>query len=1090
MQGESISPVRRRRNKPSLRKSTVDTGDYRKSTFMEKLSVRQGIRKERPSLKDMSEPTPASSSPFLTGKELSEKEVLTLFEKMMEDLNLTEEKKGPLREKELAIKREIVVRYVSTSSNSGDGNEGALSSQGYLQDLRSIHTNDRLLSCLGSLRVSLNSNPVSWVENFGKEGFQLLLKRLNDLQHSKRPDLVVWKSQHEIIRCLKAFMNNKFGIMCMLESEDGIPTLTRAVNPSYTPMMVDAVKLLSALSIIEYEKTYQRILAALTDCSEQEQRERFGRIIEGLAEHQGLSLKVACMQFINALVTSPDELEFRVHLRSEFLRCGLRDLLPSLQEAANEELEVQLRVFEDAGEDDRLELSHHFQDVRIELDNVQEVFTVISNLVKGSPAAGYLLSLLQHLLLIRNDFFARTQYYRLVDECVSQIVLHRGGSDPDFRHGKRFHLDVDHLIECMVERAKLEESEKRAEELSQKLDAEVASRLELQAELVRKETKERELEALLAQKASVNVTTDGPPAPPDIGANLPIPSPPQPPPLPPPFGVPPPPPLPPGGCIPPPPPPFGGLAKAKVIEALPHGLKPKKEYKLDVPMKRINWVKIPPNKMAANCFWVGVKEEQLEKPELFANLTLNFAQAKGKKDDEADGKKASVQRRKVKELKILDGKTAQNLSIFLGSFRICFDEIKEIIVSLDEERTSEVMVQSLLQQLPEQEQMDSLAQLRSDYDNLSEPEQFGIVLSSIRRLRPRLSCILFRLQFQEQAGTMRPAISTATTACEEVQRSKSLHKILTLALLIGNFMNAGSRHGQAFGFQLEILSKLRDTKSMDHSLTLLHMLVSMCEKHYTDCLRMPEEIAHVEGAAKVSADNLKKSLVVMERQIQQVENEIKVSPAPDGSNDKFVGKMTDFLKTARDTYSRLDILQKNLVHKYKELTTYFAIDPSKVEMEELFGSLSEFRCSFQQAVNENVKRRETEEKIRRAQQVRERAEKERREKQQRRKNLQGIDGAEHDATGVMDNLMEALQTGEAFRERRKRTFSNEEDRKAGVTLERSRSRTFEPVLSTTKSSEHPNPGKKAKKQGRTRTKAQKAESSTEAESLFARLRKL
>ena len=40
------------------------------------------------------------------------------------------------------------------------------------------------------------------------------------------------------------------------------------------------------------------------------------------------------------------------------------------------------------------------------------------------------------------------------------------------------------------------------------------------------------------------------------------------------------------------------------------------------------------------------------------NVCLCF---QGKKDDEVDGKKAAVQKRKVKELKILDGKTAQNL---------------------------------------------------------------------------------------------------------------------------------------------------------------------------------------------------------------------------------------------------------------------------------------------------------------------------------------------------------------------------------------------------------------------------------------------
>lgn len=34
------------------------------------------------------------------------------------------------------------------------------------------------------------------------------------------------------------------------------------------------------------------------------------------------------MQLINALVTSPEELDFRIHLRNEFLRCGLKKILP------------------------------------------------------------------------------------------------------------------------------------------------------------------------------------------------------------------------------------------------------------------------------------------------------------------------------------------------------------------------------------------------------------------------------------------------------------------------------------------------------------------------------------------------------------------------------------------------------------------------------------------------------------------------------------------------------------------------------------------------------------------------------------------
>lgn len=42
-------------------------------------------------------------------------------------------------------------------------------------------------------------------------------------------------------------------------------------------------------------------------------------------------------------------------------------------------------------------------------------------------------------------FVHRPQYYKLIEECISQIVLHRGGIDPDFGH-KRIDIDVEPLI--------------------------------------------------------------------------------------------------------------------------------------------------------------------------------------------------------------------------------------------------------------------------------------------------------------------------------------------------------------------------------------------------------------------------------------------------------------------------------------------------------------------------------------------------------------------------------------------------------------------------------------------------------------------
>ena len=52
----------------------------------------------------------------------------------------------------------------------------------------------------------------------------------------------------------------------------------------------------------------------------------------------------------------------------------------------------------------------------------------------------------QHLLCIRDDVAIRPAYYKLIEECISQIVLHKSGCDPDFRATKRFQVGIiEHL---------------------------------------------------------------------------------------------------------------------------------------------------------------------------------------------------------------------------------------------------------------------------------------------------------------------------------------------------------------------------------------------------------------------------------------------------------------------------------------------------------------------------------------------------------------------------------------------------------------------------------------------------------------------
>ncbi|KAM3877205.1 protein diaphanous homolog 3-like [Diretmus argenteus] len=1022
-----------------------------------------GTKKERPkqNLNDWSMSSSSSTSAEfeeLSSKITTEKEILALFEKMMEDMNLNEDKKAPLRDKDLNTKRDMVIQYICTASKTGSlRSSHQISPQEFLVELKSGVTEERLFACLDSLRVSLTSKPVSWVQSFGHEGLGLLLDVLEKLLFKKHQEKIDRKSQHKVVQCLKAFMNNKYGLERIFGEEKSLALLARTIDPTQPAMMTDVVKLLSAICIVGEENTLEKVLEAITTAAEWRAIERFSPIVQGLRD-RSVQLQVACMQLINALVTSPDELDFRLHIRNEFMRCGLKEILPQLTTIRNDALDIQLKVFEEHKEEDMMEFSHRLEDIKSELDtDAGDVFSIVQSMVKDSGAESYFLSILQHLMLIRNDYLVRPQYFKIIEECVSQIVLHRSGIDPDFSYRKRLDVDFSHLLEVCIDKARVDEYEQSASELAQKYDEEFLSRQEAQAQLVQCEEKvaelQAELQAFRSQLGAVPVSSahvgqtfcsssllTGPPPPPPVPGGPVPPPPPPPPPLPGCAALPPPPggPPPPFGIPPPPPPGFGGALGSPTHYALPYGLRPKKEFKPETTTKRLNWSKIRPQEMSDGCFWVLADEDRYAKPELLSRLALVFSSQRTafkdceesvptppKKEEEDLDEKKSIKKR-IKELKVLDPKIAQNLSIFLGSFRMPYEEIRRMIVEVDEEQLTEPMIQNLVKHLPEQEQLNALAKYKNEYSNLSEPEQFGVVMSSVKRLRPRLNHILFRLQFEEQVNHLRPDILAVNAACEEVKKSRAFSRLLELVLLLGNYMNAGSRNAQSFGFDLSSLCKLKDTKSADQKTTLLHFLAQVCEEEFPDVIKFVDDLEHVDRASRVSAENLEKTLRQMERQLQQLERDLETFSSPDDPNDMFLSKMAIsfthtclFSQCAREQYGKLVIMHSNMETLYKNMVEYFAVDPKKTSVEELFSDLSNFRSMFTQALKENLRSREAEEKQRRARAAKEKAEREKQERQLKKKKLLEVN-AENDETGVMDSLLEALQSGAAFRDRRKR----------------------------------------------------------------------
>ena len=145
-----------------------------------------------------------------------------------------------------------------------------------------------------------------------------------------------------------------------------------------------------------------------------------------------------------------------------------------------------------------------------------------------------------------------------------------------------------------------------------------------------------------------------------------------------------PPPPPPPGCPPPPPPGGANIAspsgKEDIMSKL--GMKNKKKWSIKENLKKTNWKAIPANKLTglnilhndiihicllrvAKSFWVNVEEEMLVSDTLMQAIQEKFSSKPPVRSEES---KISKDRgkKKVKDLKVLDEKAAQNLSVILG----------------------------------------------------------------------------------------------------------------------------------------------------------------------------------------------------------------------------------------------------------------------------------------------------------------------------------------------------------------------------------------------------------------------------------------
>jgi len=458
--------------------------------------------------------------------------------------------------------------------------------------------------------------------------------------------------------------------------------------------------------------------------------------------------------------------------------------------------------------------------------------------------------------------------------------------------------------------------------------------------------------------------------PPPPGADIPpppgadIPAPPGadiPPPPPPPGGVPPPPagsipppPPPPGGVPPPPggppgPPALPGMPGAGINQPTKPVVKPNKK------MKPLFWNRIilKQDKKEGNSFWKNVDELDFDIAELEENFTSSSPAKKlGGTGEDGEPKKASTKPKSLLE------KTRSNaIAIMMKSLPDTLDLIRAIR-QLDTTVIKRDMIGMVLSNLPTQEELDAIKAYPKDaVPPLDKPDIFCMEISSVDKLKERLQCWSFKLSCKEQFNDINPPLSILTKACNELLDSEKLKKTLGLILSIGNYLNGGSKRGQADGFQLEVLPKLNDTKGSSGD-TLLMFIMRLMKKKYPELVDLPSELVHVPECTKINLqdiDGLIKKLVgevkLFTERVDLVISAINPSEAFCSVMKEFVEQVQKQLEECQANYNKVEKLFEK-TKKYFDARKSLATN----EMFDLFDKfLTYFKCADQQYEAELLK---------------------------------------------------------------------------------------------------------------------------------------
>uniref|UniRef100_A0A8C3S4E5 Formin like 1 n=1 Tax=Chelydra serpentina TaxID=8475 RepID=A0A8C3S4E5_CHESE len=715
--------------------------------------------------------------------------------------------------------------------------------------------------------------------------------------------------------------------------------ITLSLNNKNPRTKALVLELLAAVCLVR--GGHDIILAAFDNFKEVcGEKNRFEKLMEYFRnEDSNIDFMVACMQFINIVVHSVENMNFRVFLQYEFTHLGLDEYLERLRYTESDKLQVQIQAYLD-----------NIFDVGALLEDTETKNAVLEHMEDLQEQVGQLTDKLQDA---ENESMAKiaelekqlSQTRREAETLRERLSESSGQASPPPQQQQQPPAD-----------ARPSALEQKLEELAEKGLVRILRGPEgaVAIEIVPVVTETTAVPMVTIEaSASTNFPSPSigsPPPPPVAAQTIPPPPPPLPhiedtssanlpsqqqappsapppaPPLPgsdtpppapplPGIGIPPPPPLSVEGgpAPPPPPPPPLGMPAG---EASGPTVKIKKPIQTKFRMPIFNWVALKPTQINGTVF------NELNDEKVLQELDMNDFEEQFK--TKAQGPSLDISTLKVKAVQkapskvtLIESNRAKNLAITLRKGGLSIDSICKAIQTFDLQSLSLDFLELLQRFLPTEYELTLIRKYEKEQrplEELSDEDVFMIKFSQIPRLAERMNIMTFLGNFSDTAQLLMPQLNAIIAASMSIKSSTKLRNILEVRGL-----GAPGKAGAAPAGEGWDADALLEMKSTDRKQTLLHYIVRVITEKYPELTGFHSELHFLEKAGSVSLDSILQDMRALQRGMELTRKEFL------RQDDSQVLK--DFLKANTEVMERLQTDSKTAQEAYESAVEYFGENP-------------------------------------------------------------------------------------------------------------------------------------------------------------------